>query len=429
MRLLQSITVFLVFFAICYSKETTRNDKITAFANWVDDNNFQKNFDLILIPGQGIGGVANKDITEGDFLVRVPISKMLFAGDYRDINGWNGWGEVGASAEPLMLKVLLEDSNPTSEWKPYIDILPELSSFSSHILMWSEKDFEFATQTALLDHRVRSENALKKSYKRLQETLLTEQPELFPEGYFTWEKYLWSYLVVTTRAWSINERNGDLALVPLADMLNHNPGYGQGGLNYGRDHFLINTTKVYQKGDQVYDSYGPKTNYDLLSTYGFLLENNPDNGGVLEYKLNTDTNLVHKIIEPLLKEENPNYNKISVKLNKVPHDLLRIFRIASLEFSELDLLGELLRYKPVSLENERKAFRSAIEALKRVVASYPTEEDENALLSRADISDNGRNAIRLRMGEKEVFQTAIQTIRTLWNNILLDGELMGGVKP
>lgn len=114
---------------------------------------------------------------------------------------------------------------------------------------------------------------------------------------------MWAYLVVNSRSWAITDEEGnrDNVLVPLADMLNHKPGAGIGSLSEDKSYFVINATTQYPAGSQVFDNYGPKTNFDLLSTYGFLIEENPDDGMTLQFQLKP-TNLVHSIIEPLLQK-------------------------------------------------------------------------------------------------------------------------------
>lgn len=126
-----------------------------------------------------------------------------------------------------------------------------------------------------------------------------EQPNLFPPGAFNFDNYLWSQLIVTTRAFAIGEDN-DWSLIPLADMINHDPTTRGGNVN-GNQQFELGSTKSYAPGEDVFVSYGPKTNFDLLASYGFLLDNNPANGASLETGFNPKSNILHSIIEPLLQ--------------------------------------------------------------------------------------------------------------------------------
>lgn len=84
-------------------------------------------------------------------------------------------------------------------------------------------------------------------------------------------------------------------------MLNHKPGAGFGGLSVDKTSFLINATQDYAVGDQVFDNYGYKSNFDLLSTYGFVLEDNAYDNMVLKFNIEPK-NLVQNIAAQLLKK-------------------------------------------------------------------------------------------------------------------------------
>jgi len=306
----------------------------------------------------------------------------------------------------------------------HIDILPE--SYSQHPLMWDNEDFKYM---AILEAKVElTRTTLEEDYERIKSTLFAEFPDEFPLSHFTLERYIWAYLTVTTRAWAVTNGQGQLemTLVPLADMLNHKVGNGEGGMNFDNSRFIINATTTYAPGEQVYDSYGPKTNFQLLSEYGFLPETNPANGAVVSMQLNSQ-NIVHQHAIPMLKASDPNYNQIKVTMYEVPQNLLRICRITALKFSELKELDNIIAYKAISLENEFKAFRIAVGALISAINQYPTQEEEEALLASPDVTDRQKLTIRVRVGEKQVLERQIETIKILWQKILLDGELLGGV--
>mgnify|MGYP005993249735 CR=1 FL=1 len=57
--------------------------KIAAFTAWLDSNHFYRAFDLVEIPGQGVGGVAKQAIKTDELLLKCPLSKMVFSNDHR----------------------------------------------------------------------------------------------------------------------------------------------------------------------------------------------------------------------------------------------------------------------------------------------------------------------------------------------------------
>ena len=66
----------------------SQQDKLDAFAKWVDENGFERKFDLVAIPGQGCGGIASTAISEKDVLLTVPMDKLVTTSSVIDINGW-----------------------------------------------------------------------------------------------------------------------------------------------------------------------------------------------------------------------------------------------------------------------------------------------------------------------------------------------------
>lgn len=71
------------------------------------------------------------------------------------------------------------------------------------------------------------------------------------------------------------EEEGLLAMVPMADMLNHKTGYNNARLFHEPDGLHMKAIKTIQEGEQIYNTYGELCNADLLRKYGFADENNP----------------------------------------------------------------------------------------------------------------------------------------------------------
>lgn len=86
--------------------------------------------------------------------------------------------------------------------------------------------------------------------------------------------FLFYRTMVGSRAFTIDKKNANkLALVPFADMLNHS-NEPNTDWKIVDEHFVLKTTKDVGKGEQLWDSYGTKTNYESILFYGFVLENN-----------------------------------------------------------------------------------------------------------------------------------------------------------
>uniref|UniRef100_A0A6U1X1Q7 Rubisco LSMT substrate-binding domain-containing protein n=1 Tax=Vannella robusta TaxID=1487602 RepID=A0A6U1X1Q7_9EUKA len=325
-----------------------------------------------------------------------------------------------------MMWLISEMGNPDSQYRAYLDILP--GSYPNHPLSWTDEELAETAGTGLDNTSKSIKQLLQKVFEHLSEKLVQANPSLFPGWSF--EKFVWAFQTVNSRSWTVTNENNEKesVLVPLADMLNHAPGAGLGGLSYDKTYFMINATKDYATGDQVFDNYGAKSNFDLLSTYGFVLEDNAYDYMTLQFSLKP-SNLVHTIVEPLLKAVDPTYNNIKIRTNKVPVELLRVFRLSVMEFSELEYVNQALQGKAVSLTNEMRAFRSAIKALTSMLQAFPTslQQDKELLESAESMSTNQRNAVVLRKTQKEILVNNIVVLGKMWENILLSGELFGSV--
>ena len=71
------------------------------------------------------------------------------------------------------------------------------------------------------------------------------------------------------------DRELDIALVPLADTLNHRTGFNNARLYYEKDNLKMVCHADCPKGEQLFNTYGDLGNRDLLIKYGFVDEPNP----------------------------------------------------------------------------------------------------------------------------------------------------------
>lgn len=72
----------------------------------------------------------------------------------------------------------------------------------------------------------------------------------------------------------MNDEFGNEAfVVPGGDILNYKPGSGIGCFTENCK-FGFRATYDHKIGDQIFIDYGEQSNFDLLTTYGFVLEHN-----------------------------------------------------------------------------------------------------------------------------------------------------------
>eukprot|EP00903_Cladosiphon_okamuranus_P005684 g5647.t1 len=86
------------------------------------------------------------------------------------------------------------------------------------------------------------------------------------------------------------------ALTPVVDLINHQSGVESDvSYNYFYGYFAVTTERAWEAGEQVFISYGPRSNDHLLQRYGFVEPDNP-------YDVYRITGLVDKLSTLLGKE-------------------------------------------------------------------------------------------------------------------------------
>ena len=114
-------------------------------------------------------------------------------------------------------------------------------------------------------------------------------PQTFPPEKYSLELFLWAFIMLFSRAARLSSKSSgeELALVPYADLMNHNP-YSNTYIDAQKsgmplisriEEVAVYADRNYKKFEQVFINYGEKGNADLLLLYGFALDRNPFDSG------------------------------------------------------------------------------------------------------------------------------------------------------
>lgn len=178
-----------------------------------------------------------------------------------------------------------------SFWHPYISTLPQPDSISSWSLppFWPEEDFWFlgGTNAAVAAQEIQANT--KRDFKEARKILKEE-------GFENWQDYTrhlfnWAFSMFASRSFrpslvtpaAVQERElpenvaiDDFSmLLPVYDIINHDP---KANVRWAVDdhggaseacRFI--TFDSYKPGEQVFNTYGKKTNSELLLSYGFMI--------------------------------------------------------------------------------------------------------------------------------------------------------------
>lgn len=111
---------------------------------------------------------------------------------------------------------------------------------------------------------------------------------VFPFANFSYTLFKWAALNKDARVFAYSNPvpgGSSLAIVPLADLLNHNAA-DWCNQRKSRQMFFYNKTtegfdvranQDYKKGDELFNCYNPHSNFDLMRIYGFAMDNNQYN--------------------------------------------------------------------------------------------------------------------------------------------------------
>lgn len=202
----------------------------------------------------GRGLIAKKNIFEGDELFSIPIELCIRKQTAIEKFGKdvipNGMNEFIAIA----LVVVLERSlGEKSKWAPYIEVLPTTEEVKP-TFTWSEEELEglkgwvlqrgksfdrYLLRSPVIAATRSLQNKLKREYQYVLDNFVTKYPDKFPTEVYTFEAFevilsinvasvtafQWAFTMLFSRAIRLSSlvTGEEVALIPYADLLNHNP--------------------------------------------------------------------------------------------------------------------------------------------------------------------------------------------------------------
>jgi len=210
-------------------------------------------------------------------LVHVPDSIMIsppqaLKSDIGDILA--GCDGLFTGDDDLMLTAfLLRQRHLGSEslWAPYLAALPTPTS----ILNWTQQQLLQLQDTHMIAKARSREAAMQQKHARMLGALQLHFPGRFPPEALTYPAFRWAWMTVQARAFG--RRLPWTALVPFADSLNHANTPVKYDFNVdGNGAFRLFSSggAGTPPGQEVFNSYGRRSNQHLALEYGFAMPNN-----------------------------------------------------------------------------------------------------------------------------------------------------------
>ncbi|KAI0081972.1 SET domain-containing protein [Panus rudis PR-1116 ss-1] len=221
------------------------------------------------------------------------------------------------------------------------------------------------------------------------------------------------------------EDPADVAMVPMADMLNARFESENAKLFYEEKVLKMITTKPVQAGEQIWNTYGDPPNSDLLRRYGHVdvvplhppLSGEGNPADIVEIRADVVVAAASK------SSNNDAQERVDWWLDLADDDTFVVGTDCDIpkDMYSLVHLLQLPRTEWLKLQAKEKLPKGkltpeilpiVIEVFERRLAEYPDSiEDDERLLQDPDISDNKRNAIIVRLGEKRILHASLKILQ------------------
>jgi len=187
---------------------------------------------------------------------------------------------------------------------------------------------------------------------------------------------------------------------------------------------VLYADRNYARNDQIFISYGQKSNAELLLLYGFVVDRNLFDQVELRVSLDAEDQLYEEKVEFLKTQGLQPEMAFPLLIDRYSSELTEFLRLCCVRPGD-GPLSSFSYNEPLSKANEEAALSALREGCFAALDEYPQTEEEDASLmsdSRmfAALSRNQRMAVKLRRNEKRILQ---RTIRVCEEGLaLLRGE-------
>ena len=236
-----------------------------------------------IIPGEGLGLVAQGPCEVGTVLFRAPPEGLLTSVPPVDkgvtlpdmltrLPPEDTFGKLVVSVLFHSIKSQREDPDkPTSPFAPFLGAIP-LDYFSNMPSLWAD-DLALLEGSALLDRLKDDAKELKSAFEEHIVPAFVAGPEaVFTASQCTFQRYVHARMVVSTRG--LNQSQRGHFLCPGLDLANHRcADQANARVDFTSDPpaCLLVATKLIGAGEQIFICYDEDADFlDMFQRYGFL---------------------------------------------------------------------------------------------------------------------------------------------------------------
>ncbi|KAK4055004.1 Ribosomal lysine N-methyltransferase 4 [Microbotryomycetes sp. JL221] len=420
----------------------TSTPEEAAFYEWLSSTggDISSAVGLKQFDGMGRGAVALRDIDADELLFSISrqvlltisnssLPPLLPQEEFSELNGWT----------PLILCMMYESLKSDSTWQSYFALMPAVDSFSS-LMWWNEEELKELQGSMVLDKVGKADADAE--FENVVKPFVAKHSSVFGDiTQYTLERFHWMGSLILSRSFHVEskvqeeeddssdqedddeeeerEDVGDVAMVPMADLLNARYGCDNARLFYEPKTLNMMSTKPIKKGEQIWNTYAEPPNSDLLRRYGHVDEDNGNDLVEVSLKLVADVvGSQATKLDDKQREERADFlldcgidDTCSIEKDlELPIELLtaiRTFILTEVEFEKVTKKGT-----PPKGRLEPDSAKWVMEVLKARLKEYPTviEEDER-LLQDQNLTQRKRMAVIVRLGEKRILRDTIDAVK------------------
>ncbi|KAK2588677.1 hypothetical protein KPH14_001576 [Odynerus spinipes] len=214
------------------------------------------------------------------------------------------------------------------------------------------------------------------------------------------------------------------SLIPMWDMCNHEEGRITTDFNTTSNCCECYAMRDFKKGEQIFISYGPRTNSDFLVHSGFVCPENTNDGIRLRFGISKSDRLQKERTELLEKLGLPATGEFLLKGGTEPisDSLLAFLRVFNMREAELthwlrsDKVDDL-KHIDCALDTvvERNVRKFLLNRLKLLIAKYPTTMEEDMEKLNTRLPKMERLIVQLRVSEMKILLGALTYVEQ-WLN-------------
>ena len=415
--------------------------------------------DEITNESSGRGLLARRSISDGDELLKIPLDLCMTRRSARKALGRDALPEdineyLAMACQLIREKYVMGED---SFYAPYMGVLPEVEEVNP-TFTWPDEDLDFLRGSPIVAATRSLQMKLRREYDALlggEGGLISRFPDRFPSEHYTYENWVWAFTMLFSRAIRLrNLRAGErLAMVPYADLINHSAfsqtfidarESGDWLFKDGEEEIILYADRGYRQMEQVYISYGQKSNAELLLLYGFALERNPYNSVDVTVSISPRTAAVVAANDGMGIEEDPLAQEKLDFLSSVgrgqtvdfpcyadryPVEMLEYLRLMMMtpEDTRGKPLADFDYSRTISSANEAAVLQSVVAAVRYQLGLFPQTEEVDADIIKDKamfrlLSYNQRMAVRHRRNEKRLLKRTLAALEKQIRNKGLDEE-------